>query len=468
MNSSTGQRAPRSVDLMVIGAGPAGLAAAASAAALGVEVMLVDEQTRPGGQVFRRPVAGAAPKLPRYANRLNGVYDEPSRSGIAYEPAHCLWGLSSDGTVFVSSAGGTKAYSPRTLVLATGAYEWVLPIRGWTLPGVTTAGGAQALLKAAGVVTGRRMALAGTGPLLLQVAVQMLEAGAEIIAMFDVTPPGDHLRAAARILGHPPTALHGLRLLATLKRHRVPVRRGWIISEIHGDECVTGITAAPIGSRGLQPGQALTFEVDAVGLSFGLVPAVELAAMRGCALQFDRGLGVWCVVRNDTMETSIEGVFAVGDGAAIRGARSAVLEGTLAGVSAVRQLGRISAAKAGAAQRSLRRALRRLKPIRRYNEAVCADRRQLVELVGDDTVVCRCENVRAAVIRKAISEGAQSLHELRTRCRVGMGNCQGRMCVPTAARILAKQRNIDLDRIEFPRQRPPVRPLNLNELCLAD
>ena len=119
-------------------------------------------------------------------------------------------------------------------------------------------------------------------------------------------------------------------------------------------------------------------------------------------------------------------------------------------------------------QAPLRRALRRLTPIRRYNEAVCANRPQLVELLGDDTVVCRCEGVRAAVIRQAISEGAQSLHELRTRCRVGMGNCQGRMCVPTAARILSKQRNIDLDRVEFPRQRPPLRPLNLNELSPAD
>ena len=465
MNSSAGRGAPRTVDLMVVGAGPAGLAAAASAAALGVEVMLVDEQVRPGGQIFRRRVAGGAPRLPRYAAELADVYDELSRAGIAHKSAHCLWGVAADGTVFVSSASGTQAYAPRTLVIATGAYEWVLPIRGWTLPGVTTAGGAQALLKAAGVVTGHRVAIAGAGPLLLQVAVQMLGAGAQVAAVFDVTPPGEQLRAAARVLGHLPTALHGLRLLATLKRHRVPVRRGWTISEIHGEECATGVTAAPLG---LQTGQSLTLDVDAVCLSFGLIPAVELAAMRGCALQFDRALGVWCVRRNATMETSIEGVFAVGDGAAIGGARSAVLEGTLAGVSVAQQLGRISAAKAGRMQKPMLRALRRLTPIRRYNEAVCANRPQLVERVVDDAVVCRCEGMRASVIRKAIGEGAQSLHELRTRCRVGMGNCQGRMCVPTAARILSHQRNIDLERIEFPRQRPPLRPLNLQELCLAD
>lgn len=468
MNSSAGQRMPQPVDLIVIGAGPAGLAAAASAAALGVEVMLVDEQARPGGQVFRRPVAGGAPELPAYASRLASVYEEPSRSGVDYKAAHCLWGLSPDGTVFVSSAGGTQPYAPRTLVLATGAYEWALPIRGWTLPGVTTVGGAQAVLKAAGVVTGHRMALAGAGPLLLQVAVQMLEAGAEVAAVFDVTPPRDQMRAAAYILGHPPTALHGLRLLAILRRHRVPIRRGWIISEIHGNECVTGITAAPIGPRGLQTERALSIDVDAVGLSFGLVPAVEIAALRGCAMHFDRALGVWCVTRDETMATSVEGVFAVGDGAAIRGARNAVLEGTLVGISVAQQLGRISAAKARIMQSPLRRSLQRLTPIRRYNETVSANRRQLVELLDDDTVVCRCEGVRAAVIREAINEGAQSLHELRTRCRVGMGNCQGRMCVPTAARILSKQTNIDLGRVEFPRQRPPLRPLNLTELSLAD
>ena len=468
MNSNTGHGAPRPVALMVIGAGPAGLAAAASATALGVDVMLVDEQARPGGQIFRRRQSGSAPPLPGYASRLTEVYDDPSRRGIAYKSAHCLWGLSAEGTVFVANPDGTKVYAPKTLILATGAHEWVLPIRGWTLPGVTTAGGAQALLKVAGVVAGRRVALAGTGPLLLQVAVQLLESGADIAGIFDVVPPREQMRAATRVLGHPPTALHGLRLLATLRRHRVPIRRGWVIREIHGEECVRGITAVRLEATGLQSERPLALDVDAVCLSFGLIPAVELAALRGCALQFDRALGVWCVQRDDAMATSIGGVFAVGDGAAIRGARSAVLEGTLAGISAAKELGRISDAKAQLMQKPLRRALRRLAPIRWYNEAICANRPHLVDVVRDDTIVCRCEDVRATAIRHAIDEGAQSLHELRTRCRVGMGNCQGRMCVSTAARMLSRQRNIDLDTLEFPRQRPPLRPLNLQELCVAD
>lgn len=468
MSTITVGSAPPTVELMVIGAGPAGLAAAASAAALGVEVMLIDEQARPGGQIFRRRAAGAAPKLPRYAARLRAVYDEPSIAGIAHLSGHCLWGVAADGTVFVSGTHGTQAYRPRTLIVATGAHEWVLPTRGWTLPGVTSAGGAQALLKTAGVVVGRRVALAGSGPLLLQVAAQLLGAGAEVVAVFDVATRAEHLRAAARVLAHPPTALHGLRLLATLGRRHVPIHRGWIISEIHGDDSVTGVTAVPFEARGLQTDKALRLDVDAVCLSFGLVPAVELAALRGCALRFDPSLGVWCVKRDEALETSIEGVFAVGDGAAIGGARSAVLEGTLAGVSAARRIGRISADRAKHLHRPVLRALSRLAPIRHYNEVVCAHRPQLLEMLNDDTIVCRCEIVRAGTIRKAIAEGAQSLHELRTRCRIGMGNCQGRMCVVTASRILSQQRNIDLERIEFPRQRPPIRPLNLQELRLAD
>jgi NAD(P)H-nitrite reductase large subunit len=174
------------------------------------------------------------------------------------------------------------------------------------------------------------------------------------------------------------------------------------------------------------------------------------------------------VKRNEAMETSIEGVFAVGDGAAIGGARRAVLEGAVAGVSAAHQIGRISAARAKHMQRPVLSALLRLTPIRRYNEIVCADQPQLLRRMNDDTLVCRCERVRAGTIRKAIEDGAQSLHELRTRCRVGMGNCQGRMCVPTASRILSLQRGVELERIEFPRQRPPLRPLNLEELRLAD
>lgn len=468
MNASAGHRPPRTVELMVIGAGPAGLAAAQSASALGVEVTLIDEQPCPGGQIFRRGPTGVTPKLPRYAARLSEIYDNPSRAGISYLSGHCLWGVAGDGTVFIASNRGTQAYVPRTLILATGAYEWVLPTPGWTLPGVISAGGAQALLKTSGVVAGRRIAVGGCGPLLLQVAAQMVIGGAEVAAVFDVATREEHIRAATRILAHPPTALHGLRLLATLTRHRVPIRRGWAISEIHGEECVTGVTAAPLRSRGLRFDKRLKLDVDAVCLSFGLIPAVELAALRGCALQFDRMLGVWYVKRDEVMETSIEGVFAVGDGAAIGGARRAMLEGMLAGVSAARRVGRISAGKAAHMQRPMLRAVSRLRPIRSYNELVCVHRPRLVAQVNDDTIVCRCESVRARTIRTAIADGAQSLHELRTRCRVGMGNCQGRMCVPTASRMLSQQRNFDLERIEFPRQRPPVRPLNLQELHLAD
>jgi NADPH-dependent 2,4-dienoyl-CoA reductase/sulfur reductase-like enzyme len=468
MSAGAEDGTPRAVELMVIGAGPAGLAAAESAAALGVEVMLIDEQPRPGGQIFRRRSTGAAPKLPRYAARLGGVYDDPSGAGISYMSAHCVWGVAADGTVFVAGTRGTQAYLPRTLVLATGAYEWVLPTQGWTVPGVISAGGAQALLKTAGVVAGRRVALGGCGPLLLQVATQMLKAGAEVAAVFDVASREEHVRAATRILAHPPTALHGLRLLATLKRHRVPIHRGWVISEIHGEDCVEGVTAAPLGTRGLRFDKGLKVEVDAVCLSFGLVPAVEFAALRGCALQFDRPLGVWCVKRDEVTETSIEGVFAVGDGAAIGGARRAVLEGTLAGVSAARRVGRISADRAKQMQRPMLRAVSRLGPIRSYNEVVCAHRPGLLGQVNDATIVCRCESVDARTVRKALADGAQSLHELRTRCRVGMGNCQGRMCMPTASRMLSQERNFDLERIEFPRQRPPLRPLNLQELRLAD
>jgi len=452
-------------DVIVAGAGPSGMAAAKVAARGGARVLLVDEQASPGGQIFRRSTVsrdGRVPTLPSYANIVQDVYADASRHGIRYRPMFCAWGVSSDGGIFVSAEAGTATYRADNLIIATGVSEWVLPVKGWTLPGVTSAGGAQALLKTSNVLVGRRVAIGGSGPLLLQVATQLTAAGADVAAVFDATPPAQHVAAAFQVLRHPPTASLGIKLLGQLRLRNVKIYRGWAISDIRGAASVTAIRASRVeGDKSAH----IDLDVDAVCLSNGLIPAVELAGLRGCALTFDGALGVWEVERREGVATSVPGVFAVGDGARVGGARKAILEGQLAGLCILQRLDRAAAGEFERQRRMIERELKALQPIRAYAERTMGYRPAAIAAIDPSVTVCRCEDVQLATVHAAIDEGARSLHELRTRCRIGMGNCQGRICVPTVTRVLSVRANLPLADIPYPRPRPPIRPMSLRELA---
>lgn len=455
-------------DLIVIGAGPGGLAAAARAAACGISVVLLDEHRLPGGQIFRRPLALPAPAVPDYARSIQALYRGDAVPDLSYRPDHTVWAISGDNVVYAAGPEGTRRLTAPHIVLATGAYEWPVPMPGWTLPGVMTAGGAQSLLKASGRVAGQRVLVAGAGPLILQAAAQLAEAGAQVVAVLDAAPAAEWWASAARILAHPSLAGEGLSLLARLRAKRVPVKRGWTVVQMLGTEAVAGALVAPVGADGRARRDVGEFiQVDAVCLGFGLIPSVELAALRGCALDFAPALGVWGVRRDPGMATSAAGVYAVGDGAAVHGARRAVIEGRIAGLAVAQSLGRTGGRDAAREMAALHKGLARLRPLDRYLASAFRPRTGLLDLAEDGVVVCRCEDVTARTVRNEIGNGARTLHEVKTSCRAGMGNCQGRNCMPTIARMLAAATGESPGTFGYPKPRPPVRPCGATGLSLA-
>jgi thioredoxin reductase/bacterioferritin-associated ferredoxin len=455
-------------DVIVVGAGPGGMMAALTAASAGLEVLLVDENPAPGGQIFRRPAtdAGERAPLPDYASPLSALWHGGSVSGVTLRTGITAWAIDDTNRVYIAGADGSEVLEGSAVVVAGGTYEWVPPVTGWTLPGVVTAGGAQALLKGHRVVPGRRVLLAGSGPLILQVAVQLLNAGVTVAAVLDVMPRLDRWRAGLQVLGCPAIAGEGIALLARLRQARVPLLCGWMPKRILGDDEVTGIVAAPLDSRGRFRGTGeRRWDVDAVCLSYGLVPSVELVALRGCTLDYDAALGGWIPRRDGTMQTTVPGIHAVGDGAGVLGARAAVAEGRIAAAAIARRLGCLADDQAAAIIAPARRALKRLRPVRRYLGQVFRPRAELVDLIDDRAVVCRCEDVAKVAITAAITDGAHSLHEIKSACRVGMGPCQGRVCMPTISRMLARMTGRTLAEIGHPRPRPPVKPLGVDQLA---
>lgn len=449
-------------DLAVIGAGPAGLAAAVTAAALGVDTILLDEQPAPGGQIYR-----AITETPLQEHAVLGedywhgadLVSAFRACGAQYAAGATVWSVSREREIGVSIDGAARMFRAQNVILATGALERPFPIPGWTLPGVMTAGGAQTLLKSSGIVAEGRVVLAGTGPLLWLIAAQYLRAGAAISAMLDTTPRGNWRAALPHLPGFLVSAYlrKGLPLLREVRR-RVKVIRDVRSLSMLGDDRVHEV-AYRVGDGSVQRMQA-----DVVLLHQGVVPNVNLANSIGCRhawqdtqLCFAPEVDAWGA-------SSVEGIAIAGDGAGIGGAQIAAERGRLAALDAAFRLGRIDAAKRDTAAAPCRLALRRTERGRGFLDALYRPR--LEHRVPDgDTVVCRCEEVTARQIVETVALGCSGPNQMKSFLRCGMGPCQGRLCGLTVTELIATSRGVPPADVGYYRLRPPIKPITLEELA---
>lgn len=458
-------------DVAVIGAGPAGMAAASMAAEFGLSVLVIDENAGPGGQIYRgvtTPAMGERTVLGRDYWAGEALTGRFAQSDTAYAPAATLFSLLPPGDepnrpsqieLGVSIAGEARPLQAQEVVIATGAIERPFPIPGWTLPGVLTAGAAQIALKASGLVPKGRTVIAGTGPLLLLVAAQLTVAGARIDAILDTTPPGNRRRALAhawRFLRSPYLA-KGLRLLARA-RGGPRVIRG-----------VTGLRAEggeALGAVAYTTGRATArIDCDLLLLHQGVVPNSVITNAVGCAHDWDPAQLCW-VPRLDAWQgTTVPGIAVAGDGGGIAGAEAAAESGRLAALGIAARLGRLPEADRDRMAVPIRAALARWTRARRFLDALYrpADGFRLPE--DGDTVVCRCEEVTAGQIRDAVAGGATGPNQLKVFTRCGMGPCQGRLCNLTVTEMVAAQRGITPEQAGTYRVRPPFKPVTLGELA---
>jgi glycine/D-amino acid oxidase-like deaminating enzyme len=414
-------------DVLVVGAGPAGLSAAIAAAEAGCAVLVLDERDAPGGQ-YLKPLATshrhAAPDA--QFRQSAALRARAEAAGVAFRHGATVWGAFGADEIATLVAGRNLVIRPKRLVLAPGAHERPVPIPGWTLPGVMTTGALQTLARANRVSPGRRVVVAGNGPLNLQLACELVEGGVEVAAVLEAAPkPGFRAwRTALRLAATAPgLAWDGARYLAVLRRAGVRVIWGAMPERVEAGAALT-LHATTLGGP-------IAVEADCVALNLGFQPETGLARALGCAHRFtDSGLGRLETITDEDGRTDIAGVFALGDGAQIGGSRIALARGRLAGLAAARDLGR-TVPEDTATRRDLARAIAFQDALWRLFEVPGFD----VTRVDDDTVVCRCEEVTAGALRSAMAEGAASLGALKKATRAGMGRCQGRMCGATVARL---------------------------------
>ncbi|MFK3691708.1 FAD-dependent oxidoreductase [Agrobacterium tumefaciens] len=458
-------------DLLIVGAGPAGLSAAITASELGLKVLLCDENASPGGQIYRGVTEASSAQKARLGRDYAAGAKLVARflgSSSSYAPRTAVWSVLPLGAgaregngleVGISLDGAARLIMVQNVILATGALERPFPIPDWTLPGVMTAGAAQIALKTSGLVPNGRTILAGTGPLLYLLASQLIDAGAPIATLIDTTPAGNRRRALSYVIdfARSPYGMKGLRLFSKVHRH---------VRVIHG--------AHTLAARGrdrldevviTHPGGTERLAVDLLLLHQGVVPNLNLSLATGCNYGWDETPATFTPDIDEWRMTSIPGVFIAGDAGGIVGAVASASQGEIAGLSVATRMGRLTEAQRDALAVPVRARLKNALRGRAFIDTLFRPAKAFRIPVHSDTIVCRCEKVTAGGIRDAASLGVVGPNQMKAFLRCGMGPCQGRLCGLTVTEILAEEHGISPADVGYYRLRAPVKPVALKELA---
>ncbi|AOE67473.1 FAD/NAD(P)-binding oxidoreductase [Pseudomonas fluorescens] len=436
--------------VVIVGAGPAGISAARTLLDHGVKPCLIDESLRGGGQIYRRQPAGfqrSAKQVygfdARKADAVHRTMDELAGL-IDYRPETLVWNAE-DGRLDTLKSGRAESLEYSRIIVATGATDRILPVSGWTLPGVYSLGAAQIALKYQGCAIGERVAFCGSGPLLYLVAYQYAKAGAKVVAVLDSAPFSAQCRALPALLGQPATLAKGLYYRAWLSAHGVPVHQGVTLQQIEGEQRVSGIRW-----------DRQDLACDAVAFAHALRSETQLADLLGCEFEWNALNRAWLPRRDNAGRSSLAGVYLAGDGAGIMGADAAQMAGERAALAVLEDAGVAIDHRRPAV---LEQQLAGIQRFRQGLETAFPFPEDWAAQAPDELIVCRCEEVSVGDVRAVVDEGHWEINRVKAHCRVGMGRCQGRMCGLAAAEIVAERSGRGIEHVGRLRGQAPIKPL---------
>ena len=459
-------------DLLVIGGGPAGLAAAAEAADAGLSVGLVDERPTFGGQIYKQFGLGFDVRSPSALGRdyLRGrrLIEAVERTAVRPMPSTSAVAIRGTEVVLVGHGLPARVVNARRVLLAPGAHDRPVVFPGWTLPGVLTAGAAQAIVKTQRVLPGRRLVFAGSGPLALAFPAQLAHYGASVALTIEAgraRAPRDVLRLAAAARGNLGLLRDAAVYRAQLYRARVPLRYGRIVVRAEGEDgsrrwCMPPWTLTGASCQGPRSASRPTRSAWATGSSrpssccgspAATSPTTRTSA--GRSSRWTRG-----------MRTTVAGISAAGDGAGVGGAFVAADEGRLAALGAALDLAVLTAAEAERRAGPVRARLRRKQAFRSALRRLHTIGPGIYELATDATVVCRCEEIGTAELVAAVASSAD-LNVVKGFTRAGMGLCQGKSCQRQIAALVARRHGLAIAAVPAVTPRLPVRPVPIGAIA---
>lgn len=454
----------RQTDLVVVGAGPAGLAAACAASSCGLEVALVDEHASPGGQLFRNIESPLGLSMLDAKDRQAGMelVENFRKSGVAYYPGTTVWGI--EPRLISCTRKGISTLMPTaSVIIAPGGMERPVPFPGWTLPGVMGAGGADILLRSGGTLQKDPKApvvLAGNGPLLLLLACHLIEKGVNIAAWLDTGYWSRRLLSTGLLpasLLDSPYLGKGLSMALRILKGKIPIVTGVRNIRAKGERCLERVTYETHG-------KTKHIDTECLLRHEGIIPRTHISNSMGAEHRWDPLQRYWYPLTDEFGASSINGVYLSGDAGYVHGGDASIIKGTLSGIAAAKRLGIISDGEATFRAKESLSKLRRMRIARGYLRYVFAPNPNIFD-IANETIVCRCESVTAEKIRQVVREGNSDVNEVKLFTRCGMGPCQGRMCGPALAEITAKTLSKTPDAVGALRVRQPFRPVTLENYC---
>ncbi|MDE0918932.1 MAG: NAD(P)/FAD-dependent oxidoreductase [Arenicellales bacterium] len=431
------------VELAVLGAGPAGVAAALAASECNVSVLILDRSASAGGQVYRRLTGPlGAQQLKKWPDEVKGdrLREQLRSSAVSCRFERAVWSVERGFRIDTVGPAGVETWEAERLLVASGTTERVIPFPGWTLPGVMGLAAATALLKSQRVLPGQRPVVAGSGPLLWAVASGIVAGGGMPAAVIDLADTRRWVSSLPALFSRPTDLLKGLGWMHSIRRQQVPVISSAAVRKVwrEGTSLVVEVVERNRDGTLHREGQERRLSADALCIGHGLLPATEVTRLLGADHVFDAQAGGWKPVIDDQQRTSIPGLFAAGDCTGITGAEAAQLEGRLAGLTVAHEAGRITDKLYRMKAQSLRRHNLRVSRVGASMAALMMPAESFIDDIPGDTVVCRCEDVTCAEVQAALAAGATGLNQIKSWTRCGMGPCQGRVCGDTVAAIASR------------------------------
>lgn len=471
-NQKSNTKPHRKYNVVIVGSGFSGIVAAGILAEQGLDVLLLDENLHVGGQLLRKvpPHLGeyASNYRPDYVKRIGFRFVENVKNKkITIMNRTTLLGVYPDKRILLEIDGkDTQSVSGEVILFATGARERYLPFKGWTLPGVYSAGMVQVLMKSSGILPAKRIMVGGSGLFLYSVAYEILKNKGKVPALLEQSGMMDKIKMVPALLHHPSKLTEGARYMSKIMLSGVPVKFRRKIVEARGNGAVEEVVTGKCDASGkLITGTEKIYKTDAVAVGYGFVPNIEGPQMAGCDIEYSQSKGGWIVRVDDALETSVENILAAGEITGVGGALKSIDEGEIAALTILKKLDKIQETEYNQRWGKLSRKRKHHMDFVYYFNHLYRVPAGALEDIPGDTVICRCEDVTMEQLRQGVSQGFTTPKGLKNSVRAGMGNCQGRTCGPVIYDTLLSLTDHSPGSIGPFTVRPPLKPVSIDALA---